>query len=79
MNIIPHMNDDGLLECPFCSCLDIGLDVSSGGWSYGCNNCGASSYIYMLKSGARNSWNTRRGKLHTLESINRSHEEGDFE
>lgn len=31
---MPMMNDEGLLECPFCGCDDVGIAIDEDGWEY---------------------------------------------
>lgn len=76
---IHRMNDDGLLECPFCGRGDAYLSTSKSGWSHvACFDCGAGGDERSIIR-AKNSWNTRNGKLYTVESMRRADEEGDME
>ena len=63
----PMMNDDGLLECPFCGS-DEAYECSNGGFrSVICNRCGCRTEWWLKPFLAVNSWNTRNGHLSTAD------------
>lgn len=63
----PMMNDDGLLECPFCGS-DEAYECSNGGFrSVICNQCGCRTEWWLKPLVAVNSWNTRNGQLYTAD------------
>lgn len=64
----PMMNDNGLLECPFCNEISVGVATDEDGWQYiECSDC------YCRTDGFRNTklmverWNTRNGHLYTAD------------
>lgn len=79
----PMMNDDGLLECPFCGEVDevmIGERLS-GETIYHlvvCGNCWCETGNHYQLDTAIEIWNTRGGHLYTAEDFNQAAEERDY-
>nr|DAF78384.1 MAG TPA: restriction alleviation protein [Caudoviricetes sp.] len=65
----PMMNDDGLLECPFCNSNDVYPDSDLEGKKHfiWCGNCGCGTGVRPNKSSAVRKWNTRNGHLYTAD------------
>jgi uncharacterized Zn-finger protein len=59
----PMMNDDGLLECPFCGSNEAYKDNGAIGYYVACPQCGCGFKLSL----AVKSWNTRGGQLYTVE------------
>ena len=76
---IPMMNDEGLLECPFCGECSYGvfLAQSDAGWCVACAKCEAATGDYFKKHHAVKAWNTRNGHLYTADDFNQAAEERD--
>lgn len=73
---MPMMNDEGLLECPFCGCDKVELTGDDEGWAFiQCDKC------YCRTDGFRNprlmidTWNTRNGYIYTAEDFNQAAQE----
>ncbi len=62
---MPMMNDEGLLECPFCGSPDVDCLEYDDGWHAECNECDARSKSCMGKMCAIRKWNTRRGFVYS--------------
>lgn len=63
----PMMNDDGLLECPFCGDGN-SMQTNDGKWHFVvCQDCGGRTDDWMDAATAVALWNTRGGHLYTAE------------
>ncbi|EIH4118686.1 Lar family restriction alleviation protein [Escherichia coli] len=58
---MPMMNDEGLLECPFCGCNDAYNDKNIHGYYVACSQCGCGTDEWLHADSAVKSWNTRGG------------------
>ena len=77
----PHMpiiNDEGLLECPFCGGNEVYLIVDLVLVSVECEGCCASSGEWGSSETAIRHWNTRNGHLYTADDFNQVAEERDY-
>lgn len=65
----PMMNEDGLLECPFCGSGDAYPDSDLNGKRHfvWCGNCGCGTGDRLNISSAVRKWNTRSGHLYTAD------------
>lgn len=76
----PMMNDDGLLECPFCNEVD---EVMTGERLVGeiihhlvmCACCGCETGNHYGFEAAIRAWNTRNGHLYTADDYKQDAEE----
>lgn len=75
---MPMMNDEGLLECPFCGSLDVYLFDELVLSHVFCSSCDVRTDDYIDASVAVKSWNTRGGHLYTAEDFNQTAEERDY-
>lgn len=75
---MPMMNDEGLLECPFCNSPDVDCLEYDDGWHAECNECDARSKACIDKMCATRKWNTRNGHLYTAGDFNQAAEERDY-
>ena len=73
---MPMMNDEGLLECPFCGSNEARL-YSGGGYCVICK-CGCSTDDWLVRPAAIRQWNTRNGHLYTSDNFNQAAEERDY-
>lgn len=66
---MPMMNDEGLLECPFCG--DSGSFIEKIGvdYSVACNKCGCCTIEWTKPESAIKAWNTRNGHLWTRQDF----------
>ncbi len=64
---MPMMNDEGLLDCPFCGSDDCYPDYAAGSNSHSicCGNCSCTTGPRLSKVLAVYRWNTRNGHLYT--------------
>ena len=65
---MPIMNDEGLLECPFCGQLKdvfIYRTPTYGNYRVACGECKTDSGIHYIEEAAIKAWNTRKGHLWT--------------
>lgn len=62
---MPMMNDEGLLECPFCNSPDVDCLEYDDGWHAECNECDARSKACIDKMCATRKWNTRGGFVYS--------------
>lgn len=62
---MPMMNDEMLLECPFCGSPDVDCLEYDDGWHAECNECDARSKSCMDKMCAIRKWNTRGGFVYS--------------
>lgn len=62
----PMMNDDGMLECPFCNSQPYHEKVDDG-YFVACEQCGCSTDHWLKQEAAIMKWNTRNGHLHTAD------------
>ena len=63
----PMMNDDGLLECPFCNSENSML-INDDKWHFvTCHDCGWRTDDWMNAATAISMWNTRNGHLYTAD------------
>lgn len=74
---MPMMNDEGLLECPFCGGNEVYLIVDLVLVSVECEGCCASSGEWGSSETAIRHWNTRNGHLYTSGDLNQAAEERD--
>lgn len=65
----PLMNDEKLLECPFCGSDYVYPDSDLEGKRHAvlCGNCGCQTDGWVKPSLAMKSWNTRNGHLYTAD------------
>ena len=76
---MPMMNDNGLLDCPFCSCNEVGIAVDEDGWEYiECGDCYCRTDAFRNRELMTKSWNTRNGHLYTADDFNQATEERDY-
>lgn len=71
----PMMNDDGLLDCPFCGSSDCYPDTDSFKHFVWCGNCGCGTGDRLNRSSAIRKWNTRNGHLYTADEYKQDAEE----
>ena len=72
----PHitmMNNEGLLECPFCGSNEARLYMD--GMHCVICKCGCSTDDWIVKKAAMRQWNTRNGHLYTAEDFNQAAQE----
>lgn len=75
---MPMMNDEGLLECPFCGDTHAYTDNDGPGAFYvACSQCGCGTDQWPTYGKAVKSWNTRNGHLYTADDFNQMAEERD--
>lgn len=78
---MPMMNEDGLLDCPFCGgnpYEDSNEYDYSIGYSVACSQCGCGTDEWPHQASAVKSWNTRNGHLYTADEFNQAAEERDY-
>lgn len=78
---MPMMNDEGLLECPFCGGSpyeDSNEYDYSIGYYVACSQCGCGTDEWPHQASAVKSWNTRNGHLYTADDFNQAAEERDY-
>ena len=75
---MPMMNDEGLLECPFCGSNDAYNDKNIHGYYVACSQCGCGTDEWLHQASAVKSWNTRGGHIYTAEDFNQAAEERDY-
>lgn len=63
----PMMNDDGLLECPFCGVSDVYSARDEDGYFVTCCKCEVVTGSFIVKNHAIRAWNTRNGHLYTAD------------
>lgn len=63
----PMMNEDGLLDCPFCCGRAYWEKVNDKEFMVACEQCGCSTDNWMKLESAINKWNTRDGHLYTAD------------
>ncbi|UVX30600.1 Lar-like restriction alleviation protein [Klebsiella phage VLCpiS13b] len=63
----PMMNDEKLLECPFCGSLEVYLFDELVLSHVFCSSCGSRTDDDLDASMAVKSWNTRNGHLYTAD------------
>lgn len=69
------MNDEKLLECPFCGSLRV-ESVKEDVWTFiHCVECGGRSDDWIKEENAVNKWNTRGGLLYTADDYKQDAEE----
>lgn len=68
---MPMMNDEGLLECPFCDSNIAYKDFNESRMmhSVSCGDCGCGTDEWLHEEGAVKSWNTRNGHLYTADDF----------
>lgn len=71
---MPMMNDNGLLDCPFCNGHP---EINETRWGYyiSCEDCDAETDVWLRLDTAKRRWNTRGGHLYTADDINQLAEE----
>lgn len=74
----PMMNEEGLLECPFCGGGETTMDRDGGLSQIVCLGCGIATDLYQQKSTIIKKWNTRNGHLYTADDFNQAAEERDL-
>lgn len=62
---MPMMNDEGLLECPFCNSNDAYSDKNIHGYYVACSQCGCGTDELLHQASAVKSWNTRGGFVYS--------------
>lgn len=62
---MPMMNDEGLLECPFCNSNDAYSDKNIHGYYVACSQCGCGTDEWLHQASAVKSWNTRGGFVYS--------------
>ena len=74
---MPMMNDEGLLECPFCGANIAYKDYDESRMMHtvSCGDCGCGTDEWLHEEGAVKSWNTRNGHLYTAEDFNQAAQE----
>lgn len=71
----PIMNEEGLLDCPFCCSLRVEL-VKEYAWTFiHCAECGSRTDDWIKEENAVNKWNTRAGHLYTADDYKQDAEE----
>lgn len=75
---MPMMNDEGLLECPFCASSDVDCLEYENGWHAECNECDAMSGSFAAMASAVKSWNTRNNHLYTADDFKQAGQERDL-
>lgn len=75
---IPMMNDEGLLECPFCGSLEVYLLDELVLSHVSCSSCDARTDDHFDASMAVKSWNTRNGHVYTADDFNQAVEEREY-
>lgn len=63
----PMMNDDGLLECPFCGSNYAYSDSQGDDFFVACAECGNGTDYWIKLESAIKKWNTRNGHLYTAD------------
>jgi Lar family restriction alleviation protein len=61
------MNDEGLLECPFCGSNDAYSDSQGDDFFVACAECGNGTDYWPLLDDAVKKWNTRNGHFYTVD------------
>lgn len=74
---MPMMNDEGLLECPFCGNENCYTDDNGKSHFVWCDNCGCGTGDRLNKPSAVRKWNTRNGHLYTADDFNQAAQERD--
>lgn len=77
---MPMMNDEGLLDCPFCGGSpyeDSNEYDYSIGYYVACKQCGCGTDEWPRQASAVKAWNTRNGHLYTAGDFNQAAEERD--
>ncbi|CAM33117.1 Lar-like restriction alleviation protein [Salmonella phage Vi II-E1] len=72
------MNDEGLLECPFCGSLEVYLFDELVLSHVSCSSCDARTDDHFDASMAVKSWNTRNGHVYTADDFSRAAEEREY-
>ena len=72
---MPMMNDEGLLECPFCGSSDVYMEDEMILSKATCHGCGASGGEWVSRSLSVKSWNTRNGHPYTADDLKQSAQE----
>lgn len=71
----PIMNNEKLLECPFCGRDDVRMERDGRAWFVTCAHCEVSTGEYLNKTHAEKAWNTRAGHLYTADDYKQDSEE----
>lgn len=71
----PMMNDEGLLDCPFCCGKPYWEKANSNEFMVACEQCGCSTDHWLKLESAINKWNTRAGHLYTADDYKQDAEE----
>ncbi|EDG8890876.1 restriction alleviation protein, Lar family [Salmonella enterica subsp. enterica serovar Typhi] len=72
------MNDEKLLECPFCGSLEVYLFDELVLSHVSCLSCDARTDDHFDASMAVKSWNTRGGHLYTVDDFNQAVAEREY-
>ncbi|ANW46827.1 Lar-like restriction alleviation protein [Salmonella phage IME207] len=75
---MPMMNDEGLLECPFCGSGETTMDREGGLSQIVCLRCAIATDLYQQESFIIKKWNTRNGHLYTADDFNHAAKERDY-
>lgn len=75
---MPMMNEEGLLECPFCGGNEAYSDSQGDDFFVACAECGNGTDYWLLLDDAVKKWNTRNGHLYTADDFNQAAEERDY-
>lgn len=70
---MPMMNDEGLLECPFCGNSNVYADTNGKSYFVWCDNCGCGTGDRITVTSAVRKWNTRNGNMYTKQDFAESH------
>lgn len=69
---MPMMNDEKLLECPFCGSLEVYLFDELVLSHVFCSSCDVRTDDYLDSSLAIKAWSTRNGHLYTADDFNQA-------
>lgn len=70
------MNDEGLLECPFCGLVNSVVTAKDRPYFFvECLSCGANGASALSLDSANRLWNTRNGHLYTADDYKQDAEE----
>lgn len=75
---MPMMNDEGLLECPFCGSMNV-FSGNDGKHHYvWCDNCGCGTGYATSEESAVKKWNTREGNIYTEDDFKQAAMEREY-
>ena len=72
---MPMMNEEGLLECPFCGSNEAYKDNNDNGHYVACSQCGCGTDGWFKPALAIKAWNSRNGHIYTAEDFNQAAQE----